>query len=251
MICGIIGGLGSGKTLLQTFMLKTLQDKYGYHIFANYKLNKLKYTHFSTIEDFNKLDKRYGNVIGIDEIHVSADARHSMSPLIIQLSQKVLQSRKMSSLQKPTHMFFTAQLITSVEYRIRSSDICNSLWKPKILVKDEITNRPLLMSVDVYVPDKERVDEFIFKRRFHLKGMDLYNICDYYDTSEIVESIVDNTLRRYVDKYMEIGETVKKQIELEAYLKAKEPNLSKSFIKDVAALIRLMRREEDIDIGSS
>jgi hypothetical protein len=230
---------------------------YGYHVLANYHLKDIPYTYFSTLEDFKKLSNLDGNCISIDELHGSADARRSMSPLIIKLSQKILQSRKMSSLEKPTRLFFTAQLITSVEYRLRSSEICNTLWKPKIIARDGITGRPLVMRVEVFVPDKDKIDEFKFKKTFTVGGlnkdgtidMSLYNICDAYDTLEEVESITDNTLNLYVEKYAEQVEDFKRLKEIAVFIKRKEPSLSKSFIDDVAMLIK-MARTGSIDIGS-
>jgi hypothetical protein len=113
------------------------------------------------------------------------------------------------------------------------------------------------MRVEVFVPDKDKIDEFKFKKTFTVGGlnkdgtidMSLYNICDAYDTLEEVESITDNTLNLYVEKYAEQVEDFKRLKEIAVFIKRKEPSLSKSFIDDVAMLIK-MARTGSIDIGS-
>lgn len=109
MIVGIQGGLGSGKTVLQT---RYLWKDYNVNreIFANYHLN----FDFQTLNIRDLLDNKIDlkNVsVGIDEFTVFADCRRSMSNTII--TYFILQTRK-----RNVCLYYTTQDFGMMDKRV-------------------------------------------------------------------------------------------------------------------------------------
>jgi len=228
-VCGIIGGLGCSKTLLQTYLLK-YYSKHGYTILANYHLKHIPYKYFNSVDDLGNLELDAGYAIAIDELAKSAEARRSSMSTVIDLSHQIMQSRKISKVEMPTRMFFTAQLISSVEYRLRSSEICDMIWKPELKYIDQHTGRPILVKVEIYTPDKQKIDEFKYNKNVYFPPLinfkdglidtSLMEVCSNYDHRERIESMSDTTTAKRVLKYAEmVPEEFKKIKDIKAYLK--------------------------------
>lgn len=116
MIVGIIGGIGSGKTLTMT---KLLFDDYkkGYDIFTNFGI---KFEQFDKELEkhgvVNKLDNEFfenyakskfniiNSTVAIDEAHVFIDSRRAASPRNKVFSKFITQSRKRS-----VDLYYTTQ----------------------------------------------------------------------------------------------------------------------------------------------
>jgi len=109
MILGIFGELGSGKTLFLTIMGYKYHKK-GYKVYSNYK------TTFSELIDYSKIVhyKLDNCVLLLDEAHTFFDSRESMSEVNRLLSYFFTQSRK-----RRTHIFYTSQLASAVDKRLR------------------------------------------------------------------------------------------------------------------------------------
>lgn len=129
MLTGIIGGIGSGKTLLMT-LLGYLEHLNGRSVLANYHLH-FPYAYLNlrdvlgAIMDKEQLEDI---VMLIDEIHIAFDSRTSMTDRNRYGSYFVLQTRK-----RNVHLYFTSQSIWQVEVRIRENVdrliTCESLAK--------------------------------------------------------------------------------------------------------------------------
>jgi energy-coupling factor transporter ATP-binding protein EcfA2 len=107
MLVGIMGKMGSGKTLAQSILASVLHEKTGLPLFANYTL------HGATIvEDMGKIWQMDSAIFCFDEIWLSADSRLWQDNVL--LTQWINQTRK-----KKLLVFYTTQHISQVEMRIR------------------------------------------------------------------------------------------------------------------------------------
>lgn len=111
MLVGIMGKMGTGKTLSQTILLSYLHHVTGVPLAANYKINLKK---ASVVTNLMEIEKKTSEVFGFDEIWLSADAR--MWADNVKLTQWVNQTRK-----KKMIVFYTTQHIRQVEMRIRNA----------------------------------------------------------------------------------------------------------------------------------
>ena len=143
MIIGIFGELGSGKTLFLTAIGYKYYLK-GYKVYSNYR------TTFSELIDYSKIVhyKLDNCVLLLDEIHTFFDSRESMSEVNRLLSYFFTQSRK-----RRTHVFYTSQLASAVDKRLRRiTDIYVIAEKIKngfmyTIVKD-LTVKKLFLNVE-------------------------------------------------------------------------------------------------------
>ena len=113
MIIGIIGEMGSGKTLSAVYLASILKNK-GYFIISNMKNFLLNDNLLTNPDMLKELDAKKKYLIIIDEIYVYADSRRSASKKNLLLSYLIFQSRK-----RNLDIIYTAQKFTSVDIRIR------------------------------------------------------------------------------------------------------------------------------------
>jgi ABC-type dipeptide/oligopeptide/nickel transport system ATPase component len=125
-ITGIIGNLGSGKSLLATVAALYDLEVEGKTVFANYHINyKTKDGRSCQYIDIGKLaawltkeGRKFppnSATLVIDESYLGLDARQSNSPFNRLMSYFIFQSRKLGF-----NLIYTAQLSSSVEKRLRN-----------------------------------------------------------------------------------------------------------------------------------
>lgn len=111
MLVGIMGKMGTGKTLSQTILMTYLHHVTKVPIAANYTINL---PDASVVTNLMEIEKKTSEVFGFDEIWLSADARTWADN--VKLTQWVNQTRK-----KKMIIFYTTQHIRQVEMRIRNA----------------------------------------------------------------------------------------------------------------------------------
>ena len=130
MIIGIVGNVGSGKTLLATLAAITDCEE-GKNIFANYKINfESSKGNKPEKVDIGKLVTWLNNgkyhfqlheaLLILDEAYAGLDSRVSSSPFSRYISYFLFQSRKLGY-----DIVFTCQLSSSVDKRLKN--LCD-LW---------------------------------------------------------------------------------------------------------------------------
>lgn len=111
MLVGIMGRMGTGKTLSQTILMTYLHHVTGVPIAANYTINLPSASKVKSLMD---ITAKNSEVFGFDEIWLSADAREWSNN--VKLTQWINQTRK-----KKMIIFYTTQHIRQVEMRIRNA----------------------------------------------------------------------------------------------------------------------------------
>lgn len=109
MLVGIMGKMGTGKTLTQTILMQYLHATTGVPIASNYKMKNA-----SLVKSLMDITAKQSEVFGFDEIWLSADSRAWKDN--VRLTQWVNQTRK-----KKMIVFYTTQHIRQVEMRIRNA----------------------------------------------------------------------------------------------------------------------------------
>ena len=109
MLVGIMGKMGTGKTLSQTILMQYLHKVTGVPLAANYTM-----ANASLVGSLMDITAKDSEVFGFDEIWLSADAREWSNN--VKLTQWVNQTRK-----KKMIVFYTTQHIRQVEMRIRNA----------------------------------------------------------------------------------------------------------------------------------
>lgn len=177
LIEGIVGAtnLGSGKTL---YLIRNLVEDYrkGKKIYCNININNIEYEQLF-LEDFlddTKTDKFKNATVGIDEITLFMDCRHSMQNTF--MSYMFLQSRK-----RKLNFYLTTQDFTMLDSRL--------LPYVAIHVTTECIfdghNNPLKNYRMVTVTDlRNRLK--VTNNRF---VMNIKQWFKYYDTDEIVKPL--------------------------------------------------------------
>ena len=228
MIIGILGQLGAGKTLLMTLLGYNLYRQ-GYKVYANYHLN-FPYTYLQDFEDFDNIDVEKENVVLLDEIWTTADARRSLHEPAIQLSKRILQSRK-----KRSHILYTAQFSRLVDVRIRN--ITNAIFVVSPLLRDQ-EGIPVLLMVKVRSRDLEG---FMVERGTKL--VPCLGAHRLYDTYEVVEGMATDLeymrtkqLKKIAEKYQDYAHLKKSEL---ISLLCLEENLSKADAQLVANYIKI------------
>lgn len=107
----VLGGLGTGKTCLLTY-LALQQDARGGQVWANYSISVDNY-HYLRPEDLLKLGR--GDMANIDEAYNWIEARVSGKGTNRYLSYIVFQSRK-----RDLKINVTAQMLSSIDVRFRT-----------------------------------------------------------------------------------------------------------------------------------
>jgi len=177
-VFGIVGTIGSGKTLLMTFFA-LLQHIQGTQIYANYKIIGVNSLSVESIEDILNVDKRAHKIVLLDELWLTADSRNSMSNMAQFCAKSVLQSRKVKS-----DVYYTTQHLGQIDKRIR--DITSLVYLPEIV--GYYDNKPVAMNVNICKPNLYGELSIIKKFSIPLMYGDKF-VCDLYDTSEIVEEM--------------------------------------------------------------
>lgn len=177
LIEGVSGAenLGSGKTL---YLIRNLVTDYlnGRKIFCNIKINGIEYTQFFIEDclDEEKTDLFRNATIGIDEITMFMDCRHSMQNTF--LSYIFLQSRK-----RHLDFYLTTQDYTMLDGRLLPYIAIHVILE---LIFDE-NNNP--------IKDYRKVTVIDLRNRLNIISnsfiMEITQWFKYYDTDEIVKSL--------------------------------------------------------------
>lgn len=181
-LTAIIGGLGSGKTLLMTYL--------GYHmsrtIYSNYKLN---FTNYRALDLLDLLNLPNNINVFLDELTAWLDSRVSAKATNRYLSYIFLQSRKMN-----TDIYATCQLFGSVDLRFRElSDViieCEAVNEMKY-------NDMIVPEFFVYRIYDRNKGSFSVKKLMYSDALPIFEM---YNTYEIVEPIDKNELEAEIIK---------------------------------------------------
>lgn len=174
MIIGIIGGMGTGKTLTMTYYLyKDYLNKR--KIFANYMLNfkfeKLNKTFFQNYAEskFNLIKSS----IGLDELHVFLDSRSAMAKKNKMMTKFITQSRK-----RDVDLYYTTQDI-SFETFHRSGQVDLRLRK--------LTDMLILCNYKKIKNKHYVINTILFNGRRTKKVINATEILSKYNTYEIID----------------------------------------------------------------
>lgn len=178
MIIGIVGDMGSGKTLLMTALLMN-DAKEGNKLYTNYNLLKNETTKLRlheikklfTLELINKVS------FGCDEMHIFMDSRSGARNRVI--SYWILQTRK-----RGIDLFYTTQYFHQIDRRLRDAT----------LYKIECTNYGTAKEPDLSFELKKRIDVDSQEEWIHIKDFKINNIKKYYEcfnTNEIINPFAD------------------------------------------------------------
>lgn len=112
MLVGIMGKMGSGKTLSMSILAEYLATRTNSKIYANYDLKMP--IHATPVESLNDITKKENSIFCFDEMWLSMDARQWKDN--VRLTQWVNQTRK-----KKMIVFYTTQHIKQIEMRARNA----------------------------------------------------------------------------------------------------------------------------------
>lgn len=177
LIEGIIGStnLGSGKTL---YLIRNLVEDYrrGKKIYCNININNIEYEQLF-LEDFldeTKTDMFKNATVGIDEITLFMDCRHSMQNTF--MSYMFLQSRK-----RKLNFYLTTQDYTMLDNRLL----------PYVAI--HVTTECIFDKYNNPLKDYRKVTVTDLRNRLMVTEnsfiMNITNWYKYYDTNEIVKPI--------------------------------------------------------------
>ncbi|MGB9703629.1 MAG: hypothetical protein ACPLXS_02880 [Candidatus Micrarchaeales archaeon] len=109
-LIAIIGTMGSGKTLTQTYLLWKQWFAKGGKIYANYHLYKIPYMFVGSLRTFNSIKEGF---FGGDELWLNADAReHKLAKIFV--TNTLARSRK-----RGLTIYYTVQLLDTIDKRIK------------------------------------------------------------------------------------------------------------------------------------
>lgn len=121
MIIGLVGAIGSGKTVGMTRYAykeyighKVEVDNGDLELVTNYKLNNIPFRFINASELFGLKSTLKNSRIFIDEMHIFMDSRSSMGKSNKALTHFILQTRHLG-----VHLYFTTQDIGQVDIRLR------------------------------------------------------------------------------------------------------------------------------------
>lgn len=117
MIIGIEGGIGAGKTLVMTWLMKKEYKECEKPLYANYTLRTLPYTEIDLPWLMEAMQNRYSferAAIGIDEMHVLLDSRTSQKKTNLVISYFINQTGK-----EGINLYYTTQDFSQVDVRLR------------------------------------------------------------------------------------------------------------------------------------
>jgi len=249
IIACIMGDLGSGKTLFMTTRAY-LSHMAGVSIISNYHLGFPhkrieKITDLDQIIDEN-IDKAF--LFVFDEPFISLDSRASHSKLNIQLSQRVLQSRKMNM-----SILYSARFIREVELRLRA--VTNWIFCPNIIALDE-EEKPLVLTIERHKRsmqgDMSPRGRFMQSTLIPLPNGNFINSCDLYATEERINKIggerkIDTLLKpEEIAKLKEMA--VNKELnktEMKSLIALEHPGVYKTDAEDLTNYIFMKARQEE------
>jgi hypothetical protein len=208
MIFITLGGIGSGKTLFNTFFTFSRNDE-GYDVYCNYTLYGIEYYPLNALTDFDEIEGEK-TLVNMDEIWITGDSRQSQKN--IEFTRYMLQSRKFS---KNSDVICSAQAFSQIDVRVRN--ICHVLFEPEIIATDETTGKPLLLKVDFFNYEKKKYMQPLYiPTVFEFEKTGVMDLCECYDTAEYVEKMNTNPITKYIPviKYFldELPEATNKDI---------------------------------------
>lgn len=111
MLVGIMGKMGTGKTLAQTILAAAIHRATGLPIYSNYEFKNDEHTRIKKISDIWEAEQ---GIFCFDEIWLTLDSRLWSNN--VALTRWVNQTRK-----KKLLVFYTTQHISQVEMRVRKA----------------------------------------------------------------------------------------------------------------------------------
>jgi len=215
-VIGIIGDIGSGKTLFMTYIAYILYNK-GWRVYANYKLN-FPYTSIISLKTLDNLEGK-NNMILLDEAWITADSRKSGSYLNLALSKIVLQSRK-----KSAELLYTTQYANQVDIRIRQ--ITHVYIVPEIVHFE--ANIPAIVKVTFFkmsgLYEFEEMGEKLY---------DIFNTHLLYNTEEIINETKKENITDLLKKYRNFEGSkseLKSVLEIDEELSPKDADRQASYL---------------------
>lgn len=177
VVIGIVGGMGSGKTLTATAISYLLKNQY--KIITNYNLNHADFV-YKNLDNLMKFQKKLQNLdckklVIHDEIHVFNDSRNAMSNRNMLFSYILTQFRKM----KVTFLY-TTQYLNQVDIRIRNNT--DVILQPVYIEEIDV------LKVKYYV--RKSFGEIGFTHKHTKIFKNLEPIFETYNTNELIG--VDN-----------------------------------------------------------
>ena len=204
-VYGVIGNIGSGKTLFLTAMAYE-EWKIKTNIYANYNL-RFEFEKFCLNKEIQR-ENDNDNFFVLDELWLSMDSRESNKDSNKIFTKALLQSRKWGGKSIRNDVLYSTQSFSQIDVRTRR--ITSLLFAPTTLYDDYGKPFALKVYYNKWVTD---IPFFPHRNWFivELWDDDIY-IPDLFDTSEILESMDtgESEIRdRYIDKY--VGWTGKKK----------------------------------------
>lgn len=160
MLVGIVGKMGTGKTLTLTYLAMKERKKHR-KIYSNYKLN----FPYKPIKNLNDFDKIRNGVFCADELWLWLDSRESGQAKNKFGSKILAKSRK-----RGIDVYYTTQHIMQIDARVRRVT--------DYLIFPQIKNGILIMEMYEYYNNSME-----FLKKIQVQANKLF---DYYDTSEEV-----------------------------------------------------------------
>lgn len=174
MIIGLIGRMGTGKTLSAVRYAYNYY-KQGYSIYSNIKLNfPHTFIGLQDLVDYANANINFEkSVILVDEMHVLLDSRSSGSKRNKILTHLIVLTRHLGK-RGGCHVLYTSQFIHQVDKRLRSNtDILIKCQSRKLRGEQYTLNLVMIMQ-EFGIKTKRD----IFKSRFYY---------DKYDTHELIK----------------------------------------------------------------
>lgn len=195
MLIGILGDLGSGKTLLATYLAYKMSSKIEYDVYANYQLNipncKSYISPIQLMEINPPHDKRA--LVVLDEAYTWLDSRVSISHINRYISWIILQSRK-----RNMDIIHTEQLNRLIDVRLK--ELNNMIFYAENLGKG-------FKYTLVY-----RKGLRTFQKTFWLPYSYAKNLFSLYDTREIVKPLALEQIK--ADVMLDVDQTeLKKEVD--------------------------------------
>ena len=173
MLIGVLGGFGSGKTLLLAVFGYKLSFNPKYVVYSNFRIKNVEYLTPRKLLDINPKEKKA--VILLDEVYSWLDSRVSISKINRILSWVVLQSRK-----RNMDIIYSAQLGSSVDLRLRDMT--------DIIIYCECLGNPVKPKGFAYLIEWQKGFRNL-RRRFFFSFKTASKFFDVYDTREIVKPL--------------------------------------------------------------
>ena len=193
MLASLLGHLGSGKTLLLTY----LATKFKRPVYSNFKLNLVRYKPLKVIDLLNLPN----NIeVFIDEGYTWLESRVSSKVLNRYLSYILLQSRK-----RTINIYITAQLFSTVDLRFRQqSDIIILCKKVENGFQYKILNTINNSFMNLLFPFK--------KAEKYYKFYDTYEIVQPYEKEKLEFSLLQSDTTALLNKSKIIANEIKDKI---------------------------------------